>query len=114
MTLICPEKAMETIIIQKPVHILKLPTACSATSPNFYLPTRYETQTLDVNISLNMANLHMINILVQDFCIWKHLGNNRSDVQLQHLTTIPLMIVDISHSVCTNTRRLFSPKQNNF
>ena len=32
MTLICPEKAMETIIIQKPVHILKLPMACSATS----------------------------------------------------------------------------------
>ena len=24
------------------------------------------------------------------------------------------MIVDISHSVYTNTRRLFSPKQNNF
>ena len=37
--------------------------ACSATSPNFYLPPRYETPTLDVNISLNMANLHMINIL---------------------------------------------------
>ena len=31
----------------------------------------------------------MINILAQDFCIWKHLGNNRSNVQLQHLTTIP-------------------------
>ena len=89
MTLICPEKAMETIIIQKPVHILKLPMACSATSPNFYLPPRYETLTLDVNISLYMANLHMINISAQDFCIWKHLGNNRSDVQLQHLTTIP-------------------------
>ena len=93
MTLICPEKAMETIIIQKPVHILKLPMACSATSPNFYLPPRYETPTLDVNISLNMANLHMINILAQDFHIWKHLGNNRSDVQLQHLTTIPLIPV---------------------
>ena len=26
MTLICPEKAMETIPIQKPIHILKLPT----------------------------------------------------------------------------------------
>ena len=75
----------------KPIHILKLPTACSATSPNFYLPPRYET--LDVNISLNMANLHMINISAQDFCIWKHLGNNRSDVQLQHLTTIPLIPV---------------------
>ena len=84
---------METIIIQKPVHILKLPTACSATSPNFYLPPRYETPTLDVNISLNMANLHMINISAQDFHIWKHLGNNRSDVQLQHLTTIPLIPV---------------------
>ena len=94
MTLICPEKAMETIIIQKAVHILKLPMACSATSSNFYLPPRYETLTLDVNISLNMANLHMINISSQDFCIWKHLGNNRSDVHLQHLTTIPSIPVD--------------------
>ena len=89
LTLICPEKPMETISIQKPLHILKLPTACSATSPNFYLPPRYETPTLDVNISLNMENLHMLNILAQDFHIWQHLGNNRSDIQLQHLTTIP-------------------------
>ena len=95
LTLICPEKPMETISIQiqKPLHILKLPMACSATSPNFYLPPRYETPTLDVNISLNMANLHMLNILAQDFCIWQHLGNNRSDIQLQHLTTIPLIPV---------------------
>ena len=93
MTLICPEKAMETIPIQKPIHILKLPIACSATSPNFYLPPRYETLTLDVNISLNMANLHMINILAQYFYIWKHLGSNSSDMQLQHLTTIPLIPV---------------------
>ena len=89
MTLICPEKSMETIPIQKQLHILKLPMAYSATSPNFYLPPRYETPTLDVNISLNMVNLHMINILAQDLCIWKHLGSNRSDMQLQHLTTIP-------------------------
>ena len=41
MTLICPQKAMETIIIQKPVHILRPITACSATLPNFYLPPRY-------------------------------------------------------------------------
>ena len=89
MTLICLEKAMATIPIQKPIHILKLPTACSATSFNFYLPPRYETPTLDVNISLIMANLHMLNIFAQDFWIWQHLGSNRSDRQLQHLTTIP-------------------------
>ena len=89
MTLICPEKTMETIPIQKPIHILKLHTASSATTPDFYLPPRYETPTLDVNISLNMANLYMTNIPAQDFHIWKHLGSNRSDMQLQHLTTIP-------------------------
>ena len=89
MTLICPEKPMETIPIQKPIHILKLPMACSATSSNFYLPPTYETPTLNVNISLNMANLHMLNISAQNFCIWQHLGSNRSDMQLQHLTTIP-------------------------
>ena len=89
MALICPEKLMETIPIQKPIHILKLPTACSATSSNFYLPPRYETPTLDVNISHNMANLHVLNISAQNFCVWQHLGSNRSDMQLQHLTTIP-------------------------
>ena len=89
MNLICPEKAMETIPIQQPIHILKQPTACSATSSSFYLPPRYGSLTLDVNISLNMANLHMINISAHNFCIWQHLGSNRSDMQLQHLTTIP-------------------------
>ena len=73
MTLICLEKPMETIPIQKPIHILKLPMACSATSSNVYLSPRYETLTLDGNISLNMANLHMINISAQDFCMWQHL-----------------------------------------
>ena len=93
ITLICPKKAIETIIIQKPIHILRLPMACSAISTNFYLPPRYKTLTLDVNVSINMANLHMINILAQDFCTWQHLGSNRSDMQLQHLTTIPSISV---------------------
>ena len=31
----------------------------------------------------------MINILAQDLHIWQHLGSNRSEAQLQHLTTIP-------------------------
>ena len=89
VSLICPEKPMETIPIQQPIHILKLPMACSATSSHFYLPPRYETPILDVNISLNMANLQIINISAQCFHIWQHLGNNKSDMQLQHLATIP-------------------------
>ena len=89
MTLICPEKPMETIPIQWLIHLLKLPMACHATSPNFYLHPRYESPTLDINVSLNMANLHMPIISAQHFCIWQHLGSNRSDLQLQHLTTIP-------------------------
>ena len=84
---------METMPIQIPIHILKLPAAYSATSSNFYLPPRYETPTLDVNISLNMANLHMLNISAQNFHIWQHLGSNRSDMQLQHLTTIPSILI---------------------
>ena len=38
-----------------------------------------------------MANLHMINISALDFCIWQHLRNNGSEMQLQHLITIPLI-----------------------
>ena len=63
--------------------------ACSITSSNFHLPPRYETPNLDVNVSINMANCHMINISALDFHIWKHLRNNRSETQLQHSTTIP-------------------------
>ena len=58
--LICPEKTTETITMRKLVHILRLPMACSATSPYFYLPPRYQTSNLDINVSLNMASLHMI------------------------------------------------------
>ena len=38
ISLICPDKPMETIPIRQPLHVLKLPMACSATSANFYLP----------------------------------------------------------------------------
>ena len=104
VTLICPKKPMETIPIWQPIHILKLHMACSATSSHFYLPRRYETPILDVNVSLNMANLHMINISAQHFCIWQHLGSNRSDMQLQHLTTMPSIPVhEVYQHLLNNT-----------
>ena len=94
---------METIPTQQPIHILKLPMACSATSSNFYLPHRYETPTLDINISLNIANLHMLNISAQNFRIWQHLGSNRTDMQLEHLTTIPSIPVHMIYQHFLNS-----------
>ena len=35
-----------------------------------------------------MANLHMVNVSALDFHVWQHLRDNRSETQLQHLTTI--------------------------
>ena len=109
MKLICPERDIEIIIIWKPIHILKLPTACSTTSSKFHLPPRYETPNLDVNVSINMANLHMINILALDFCIWQHLRNNRSEEQLQHLTTIPSIPVHKIYQHMLNSTRPIMP-----
>ena len=109
MTLICPKKTMETIPIQQPIHILKLPMACSATSSHFYLPPRYETPILDINISLSMANLHMINISAQCFHIWQHLGSNRSDMQLQHLATIPSIPLHMIYQHLLNSTKQIVP-----
>ena len=89
ISLICPEKPMETIPIQQMLHVLNLPMACSATSAHFYLPPRYETPILNVNISLDMSNLQTVNITALHFCIWQHMGSNHSETQLQHLATTP-------------------------
>ena len=67
--------------------------ACSAMSAHFYLPPRYETPVLNVNVSLDMANLQTVNITALHFGVWQHLGNNHSDTQLQHLATIPSILV---------------------
>ena len=68
---------------------LKLPPACSATMANFHLPPHYENSTLEVNISLDMVNLNIINISSMNFWIWQHLKKHQNESQLQHLASIP-------------------------
>ena len=68
---------------------MQLPPTCSATTPNFHLPPYYESSALEVNISLDMANLNMINMSSLDFCIWQHLEKHQNESQLQHLASIP-------------------------
>ena len=88
-TLICLGETTQFIELRKPIHILCLPTACSARSPNFHLPPCYEGPPLEVNISLDMANLNLINIPSINFCIWQHLEKHWNERQLQHLASIP-------------------------
>ena len=67
ISLICPEKSLEMIPIRQPLHVLKLPMACSATSAHFYIPPRYETPVLNISVSLDMANLPTVNITTLHF-----------------------------------------------
>ena len=62
ITLICSGEATKSLTVKKPSHVLWLPPACSAMSPNFHLLPWYEHQFLAVNISLNMANHNMVNM----------------------------------------------------
>ena len=89
ISLICSEKPMEPIPVRWPLHILKLPTACSATSSHFYLPPRYESPALNINVSLDMANLQSVNITALHFHVWQHMGRYHNETQLQHLASIP-------------------------
>ena len=87
ITLICQGETTKFITIKKPIHVLQLSPACSATSSNFLLPPHYESPTLEVNISLDMANLNTINISSLDFHIWQHLEKHQNESQLQHIAT---------------------------
>ena len=89
ITLICLGERTQFTEVRNPIHILHLPTPCIATSPNFHLPPCFEGPPLEVNISLDMANLNMINISSINFCIWQHLEKHQNESQLQHLASIP-------------------------
>ena len=88
ITLICPEETTKFITVQKLIHIFRIPTACSTTSPHIHLPPQYESPALAVNISLDMANLNMVNMSSLDFHIWQHLKDHRNEIQLYHLSSI--------------------------
>ena len=92
--LICPEAAPISIKTEPPIHILQLPPACSATSQHFHLPPCYEIQEITINISLNTANLNVMNISCPGFRIWQHLEDHWNGTQLHHLVNIPSVPID--------------------
>ena len=83
--------------------------ACSATLANFYLPPRYETPALNVNVSLDQANICAINITALHFHVWQHMGRNHSDMDLQHLTTLPSIPVQKIYENLLNSSLHLTP-----
>ena len=89
--------------IQTPIHILWSPPACSATSQHFHLPPHYETHELTINISLNTANLNIMNISSLEFRIWQHLEDHWNGTQLYHLVNIPSVAIDQLYKQMVNS-----------
>ena len=94
LMLICSDEAPKFIKTQTTIHILQLPPACSTTSQHFHLPPCYETHELTINISLDTANLNIINISSLEFRMWQHLEDHWNGTQPHHLVTIPSVPID--------------------
>ena len=56
-----------------------------------------------------MANLQTVNITTLHFHIWQHLGNNHNDTQLQHLVTIPSILVQKVYQHLLNSTLQLTP-----
>ena len=109
ITLICPGEAPRSVIPQTPIHVLQLQPACSATSQHFHLPPHYESHEIIVTISLNKANLNVINISAPECRIWQHLEDHWNRTLLHHLVNIPLMPNDKLYKQMVNTNGPINP-----
>ena len=81
LTLICQGETTKFITVKKPIHILHLPPACSATSPHFHLPPWYEHPDMTSwyqHFSWHGKPQHGHIISSLDFHIWKHLKDHRN------------------------------------
>ena len=79
---------------QTPLHILCLPPACSAISQHFHLPPCYENHQLTINISVNTANLKIMNVSSPEFRIWQHLEDPWNGTHLHPFVNIPSVPID--------------------
>ena len=72
-------------------------------------PPRYQTLHLDINVSLNMANHHMVKVSALDFHVWQHLKDNSNETHLQHLTTILLILINEIYQYSINGTQHIMP-----
>ena len=107
--IIWPNEAPRLIRTQMSIHILHLSPACRASSQHFHLLPQYETHQLTINISLNTANLNIVNISSPDFRIWKHLEDHWNGTQLHHLVNVPPVSIDQLYKQMINSNILITP-----
>ena len=88
VTVICPTKPTTSIHISPPIHVLRLEPACSATSQHFHLPPKYEDTHITMNLSINHANLDIINISSALFRITQHIPSAQQQEMLERLAAL--------------------------
>ena len=109
ITFICPGVAPRSVIPQKPVYILWLQPACSATSQHFHLPPCYESHEIIVNNWLNTPSLNVIKILAPEFRIWQHPEDYWNGMLLHNLVNIPSVPIDKLYKQMVNSNRPINP-----
>ena len=107
--LICPDEAPRFIKTQTPICIISLPSACITTSQHFHLQPCYETHQLTINISLNTANLNVMNVSSPEFRIWQYLEDHWYGTQLHHLVNIPSVPIDQLYKHMINSNGPITP-----
>ena len=94
ITVICPGEVPRSVIPQTPIQVLWLQPTCNTTSKRLHLPPCYESHKIPINITLNTANLNVINISALKFGIWQHLEDHWNRTLLQHLVNIPSVPIE--------------------
>ena len=82
IAMIYPGKTTRSSSLQQPLHILKSPPSCSATSRHFQLPPHSKGSLMTINVSLERANLNSFIISAPDFHVWQHIGSNWSTTHI--------------------------------
>ena len=108
ITLNCPAEAPRFIKTQTPIHILNYPQL-AVLNLTFHLPPCYETIELTINISLNTANLNVLNISSPEFRIWQHLEDHWNGIQLHHVVNIPSIPIDQLYKHMVSSNRPINP-----
>ena len=83
-----PNKATCPSPLQQPLHVIKLPPACSATSRHCHLPPHYQDNTMTKHACHSRVNLNSFNISAPDCHIRQHIGSNWSSTHMQKLANV--------------------------